>query len=145
MHYHRWYRHGTVEKVATNLSTVRRVGKYKITELPNHPVAAPCGKAYVHRVVLYDAIGGGAHPCHWCQMPVTWDLPSTDPLGLQVDHLNNTRDDNRIENLVPSCLDCNVGRGAKRRHEALVADGYWSNNDTVAKLKAGRRTSAAHA
>ena len=135
MHYHRWYRHGSTDMSAANLRTAVKTGKYRIVEMPDHPTAAPCGKAYEHRVVLYGSIGPGQHPCHWCSRPVTWDLPSTDPSGLQVDHLNNRRDDNRLENLVPSCGNCNAGRGAKRRSEALRTQGFWSVNDTVSRLR----------
>lgn len=139
MHYHRWYRHGDHAMVATNIKTTQDCGKYLIVELPQHPVASPCGKAYVHRVVLFDTIGPGAHPCHWCSTLVAWDLPSTDPRGLQVDHLNQARDDNRPENLVPSCGDCNVGRASQRRSDQLRSMGFWSKNDTVAELLVQQR------
>ncbi len=74
-----------------------------------HPVATSDGHAYVHRVVLYDEIGPGAHPCHHCARPVSWFVPFPD--GLVVDHLDFDRTNNALANLVPSCHPCNAGRG----------------------------------
>lgn len=72
-----------------------------------HPLAHR-GSVREHRVILYDEIGPGLHPCHWCKKPVSWDGDRIH--GLHVDHLNNDRLDNRPENLVPSCLQCNWTR-----------------------------------
>jgi hypothetical protein len=110
MHYARWYRHG---------STDRRVRKwiasngYEQAFLPDHPTASSTGQVYTHRVVVFDAIGAGTHPCHWCSKPVTWCNRdwSTE---LVVDHVNADKLDNRIENLVPSCNRCNVQRDRER-------------------------------
>jgi 5-methylcytosine-specific restriction endonuclease McrA len=135
MHYHRWYRHGSPHKMANAASAPRVQGsetKYKIKDMPGHPVAGACGKVYVHRLVLFDAIGPGPHRCHWCNRLVDWSQPS-DPDRLEVDHLNALKDDNRLANLVPSCGECNTNRGAQRRAELLRQAGWWSNNDTIAR------------
>jgi hypothetical protein len=77
-----------------------------------HPLAGPTGNLFEHRKVLYDAIGPGPHPCHWnplshCEnTALEWGGLH----GINVDHLNDTPDDNRLENLVVSCLRCNWGR-----------------------------------
>jgi hypothetical protein len=132
MHYHRWYRHGSVDKVQTNEDTPtaskgrRYIGAY----MPGHPVASRNGKVWMHRVVLYDAIGPGPHPCHWCAKPVEWGK-GRGADALQVDHLNGWGDDNAIDNLVPSCPACNTTRGAQARTAALREAGWWSNHDTV--------------
>jgi len=68
---------------------------------------------------------------------VTWDKDTTDPDGLQVDHLNSIKDANDRDNLVVSCRGCNVGRGAQARSDRLREAGWWSTHDTVAVL--GRR------
>jgi hypothetical protein len=62
------------------------------------------GYVYEHRKVLYDKLGAGPHACHWCGLVLGWDK-------MTADHLNAVRDDNREENLVPSCLTCNQARG----------------------------------
>lgn len=139
MHYHRKYRHGSVQKVArdSGVSVVR--GRYATAYVPSHPLAGTNGKAYAHRLVLYDLIGPGAHPCHWCSKVVFWDALEGDPVRLHVDHLNGHRDDNRSENLTPACKACNTARGSQARHRALVGAGFWSGHDTIERLSSGGR------
>jgi hypothetical protein len=139
MHYHRWYRHGSTDMVTSASDVSVSLGRrYRVLYLPSHPLAKRGGKVYEHRAVLYDAIGPGPHPCHWCSTAVDW-APKGDPRELQPDHLNNDGADNRPENLVPSCRTCNSTRGVQRRSDALRDAGWWSNNDTVANLAEGRK------
>jgi hypothetical protein len=139
MHYHRWYRHGDPHRVATEASVAVSHGRrYRSLYLPRHPLAGSGGRVYAHRAVLYDKIGPGPHPCHWCGALVDW-LPKAHPNELQPDHLNGMGDDNRPENLVASCRPCNVGRGNQARGEALRAAGWWSRNDTISALRSGGR------
>jgi len=139
MHYHRWYRHGSIDKVAhASRITVSKGRRYKSLTLPDHPLAGVSGKVYEHRVVLYAVIGPGPHTCHWCNRTIDW-LPKSDPDHLQPDHLNGYGDDNRPENLVPSCRNCNFTRGMQARSDALRQAGWWSNHDTVAELARGGR------
>lgn len=83
---------------------------YVILTGVKHPLAGSQGKVLVHRVVLYDAIGPGPHPCHWCGKPVDWTKGVTRD-SLTVDHLDDDRSNNARENLVPSCNECNTTRG----------------------------------
>ena len=96
------------------------------------------GKVWEHRAVLFDAIGYGPHPCHWCQHPVDWQAEHR-PDALHVDHLDGVGDNNDLANLVPSCPTCNTNRGVLARHHALKEAGWWSNHDTVAALGDGRK------
>ena len=79
-----------------------------------HPLSRR-GSVLEHRKVLYDAIGPGPHECHWNSLSgcgktqLVWSMVDR-VNGLHVDHLNNIQDDNRPENLVPSCLGCNWNR-----------------------------------
>jgi len=139
MHYHRQYRHGDVNAVAHQSGVTASLGRrYRTKYKPQHPLASKHGVVYVHRMVLFDAIGPGVHACHWCGTDVEWARKG-EPRELQPDHLNGDGADNRIENLVPACRSCNSGRGAQARHDALRAAGFWSVNDTIAELKAGGR------
>lgn len=139
MHYHRWYRHGSTDKVATASSVSVSLGRrYRYLSAPNHPLAGANGRVYEHRAVLFDDIGYGPHECHWCGTEVDW-LPKGDPRELQPDHLNNDGADNRLDNLVPACRSCNTKRGGQRRARALKDAGWWSNHDTIAALKTGGR------
>jgi hypothetical protein len=139
-HYHRWYRHGSVETTATGTPvTASRGRRYRLLELPSHPLARRAGKVWEHRVVLYDAIGAGAHPCHWCTVLVRWDATRGDSDCLMVDHLNGIGDDNRLANLVPSCSACNTSRAQQARADALRDAGWWSSHDTIASLRSGSR------
>lgn len=141
MHYHRWYRHGSVHAKPKSIKT-GTPRTYRRVRAVGHPLADRDGRAYEHRVVLYDAIGGKTHQCHWCGLLLSWDLRKGDPNSMTVDHLNGDKADNRPENLVPSCLACNVGRAQALRTKELRAHGAWSRNDTVAQLrKASQRRS----
>jgi hypothetical protein len=135
MHYHRQYRHGSVDAQANESGvTVSHGRRYRQQYRPGHPVADKAGKVYIHRAVLHDLIGPGPHPCHWCALPVDWTVKGSADC-LHVDHLNDVGDDNRAENLVPSCARCNTARGSARRRQALLAAGWWSEHDTIARLR----------
>lgn len=138
MHYHRWYRHGSTDACARGVATRSDGSRYRLITATGHPLDTACGRVYEHRVVLFDAIGEGPHACHWCGIEVHW-FPSDGDKELQPDHLNSIRDDNRPENLVPSCRGCNTTRGSQSRADALRAAGFWSNNDTRARLRNQRR------
>ena len=82
---------------------------------PDHPLANKDGWQFEHRVVLFDAIGPGWHPCHYCGTMLTWSQHYRAPLGLGVDHVDRNRSNNSIDNLVPCCLRCNNKRRIPRR------------------------------
>lgn len=136
MHYHRAYRHGSVDANPQSIKT-GTPRTYRTRYVPRHPLSSKHGIAYEHRVVLFDAIGAGKHSCHWCNLAVEW-LPKGSPGILVVDHVNEDKADNRIENLVPSCLSCNSARSMAKRKRELMTAGAWSVNDTIAGLHGGR-------
>ena len=120
-HYHRWYRHGDPLAKPSDHLKIGSLGAYRRRYARvGHPLRTPgTEQVYEHRLVLFDAIGYGPHVCHWCSAPVEWMV------DLQVDHLNRVRDDNRPENLVPSCAPCNTGRGRAELGRAFVEAGWW--------------------
>jgi hypothetical protein len=84
--------------------TIKKDSGYVQVKAHGHPVATLRGFAYQHRVILYDAIGPGTHPCYHCETSVTW---GTD---LVADHLDFDKINNHPDNLVPSCAPCNIRR-----------------------------------
>lgn len=79
-------------------------GYIKVLE-PSHPLADSYGTVYAHRKVVYDSVGGSPQTCVWCGQQVSWK-------DLVIDHLNEDKKDNRLDNLVVSCNTCNRARGA---------------------------------
>lgn len=63
--------------------------------------------------MLFDTIGPGSHPCHWCERLVTWRARRGDSEvdDLVVDHLDGNRSNNEPSNLVPACQPCNFASG----------------------------------
>lgn len=113
-HYERWRDHGDplITLIRPHGSGSWDRAGYLIVRAPNHPLATAAGYVRVHRLVLYASIGPGAHPCHWCQQLVYWDKqwPRDGDDALLVDHVDRNRQNNDLENLVPSCHSCNVSR-----------------------------------
>lgn len=129
--------------------------KYRKIVQPDHPLAQADGKVYVHRAVLYDKIGTGEHPCHWCKTLVAW---LRDGALLIPDHVDGNTWNNDPDNLVPSCYSCNITRGKRadltrcvNGHE-MTPENTYTRPDTGTKLcrtcrsaafkkwKAGRET-----
>jgi hypothetical protein len=83
----------------------------RMRRAPGHPIAPPSGTVAVCRLVLYEKIGPGMHPCHWCQKPISW-MPGAglDGDAIIADHLDWNIHNNDPRNLVPSCNMCNAHR-----------------------------------
>lgn len=102
-----------------------------------HPIAPPSGTVAISRLTLYDKIGPGPHPCHWCERPVDW-MPGAsvgEDGSLLADHLDWDPTNDDPANLVPTCNPCNSHRrssGASRRIEDEEHWVMWSGSRTRA-------------
>lgn len=85
---------------------------YRCVRIPDHPLADRTGMVGEHRVVLYEAIGPGEHPCHWCRQLIHWG-PGYGKGSICSDHLDGNPRNNAPENLVPACARCNNTRNRK--------------------------------
>lgn len=86
------------------------VSRYRYVTITDHPLSPPSGKIPAHRVILYEAIGAGSHPCHWCRTMLEWSNRRTAKGCLIVDHIDGDGLNNELSNLVPSCHSCNLSR-----------------------------------
>jgi hypothetical protein len=127
-------------------------GGYVVLSGPSvegHPAQRGTHRHVLHHIfVAYAAHGEGPHSCHWCQRPIDWFFKrrkGTDGVGkICVDHLNWVKIDNRTENLVLSCMQCNVDRSShgmtrwecsriacditrKKRARCTGCDREWNN------------------
>lgn len=81
-----------------------------------HPATNPSGLTKFHRIVLWNKLQGEDSPCHWCGRQLFWSKKAPfEPDALCVDHVNIIKNDNRPENLVPSCIVCNLTREGGQR------------------------------
>lgn len=104
MHYCRLRRTGMAERKPIAGRYKTSAGYIKLL-LPNHELADSHGHIAEHRLVMFEQHNGECPACYWCGTWLTWGTAV-------VDHLNETKDDNRQENLVVACNDCNRARGA---------------------------------
>lgn len=89
---------------------LRPVKRYRTVGAADHPLVRSDGKVATHRRILFDAIGPGPHPCHWCGTPVVWATGQEAIRNLVVDHLDHDKLNNDLANLVPTCNACNGHR-----------------------------------
>jgi hypothetical protein len=128
---------------ATPEERTRTLKGYRMAEVPGYPLAGKNGLILFHRKVLYDRIGPGWHPCHWCGRLVEWRVSQPTKDVLVVDHLDHDIRNNAPENLVPSCNPCNCrrrrgemwdpwipGTPVGRRHQEC-ANGHLLTDDNV--------------
>ncbi len=92
-------------------------------------------QVYEHKLVLFNAIGIGPHPCHWCGRELHWEK-GTKGAALIADHLDSNPANNDPANLVASCNGCNTIRARTRFRPAI------SNDELFVVNKDGTRNRA---
>lgn len=102
--YMRLRRKGTTDyKPLPPYRTEQSAGYVWVRE-PDHPLSDSGGLVYEHRFVYYNHNGDGPFNCYWCDKQITWDM-------MHIDHLDEEKQNNNIENIVASCPACNQRRG----------------------------------
>ncbi len=96
-----------------------------------HPMADVLGRrrssntkrvqVYEHKLVLFNALGRGPHPCHWCGRQLQWNR-GTKGDALIVDHLDGDTRNNDPANLVASCNGCNTIRARTNFRPGISQD-----------------------
>ncbi|HEJ0068213.1 TPA: HNH endonuclease [Citrobacter koseri] len=106
-------RHGSTDKKSTKKEgKLEHSGGYLLVYAPDHPLAGSSSRVYEHRKVYYDAHGAGPFNCHWCGKVVSWR-------DLHIDHLDDSKTNNKPSNLVASCPVCNQKRGRARMTKTM--------------------------
>ena len=80
---------------------------------PTHPLATKNGYVAEARMLLFDKVGVGSHPCHYCKKMVNWKVligRGTESDCIVVDHIDNNWRNNKLSNLAVSCQACNGSR-----------------------------------
>ena len=116
----------------------KRAGiEHRLQRSVGHPLAPASGIVATARIVLYDKIGPGPHPCHWCGEQIEWKVGAGPVRGaILADHLNFDRTDDSPGNLVPACSACNSHRTKKGDRRRIRDD------ELVIVLSNGQRTRA---
>ena len=107
----------------------------------DHPLAPPSGIVAIARLNLYEKIGPGKHPCHWCGTELEW-VAGAGPISgaIMADHLNYDRTDDSIDNLVPACTQCNAHRTKKGDRRLVRDDELYVTVSRGARTRAVERT-----
>jgi len=115
-HFNQLHRHGKIRqpneyRAAAGFGCLHNNGYFYVHD-KSHPLAGARGRLSLHRKILYNKIGPGIHQCNWCDKLISWEDKTLFPDHLDWDRLNNHPD-----NLVPSCVKCNISRKKSVKNE----------------------------
>jgi len=129
MHYFRMMRNGKYNlKTKEEKKKIKRLNKYRVVTPngyhkvyePDCPISEKSGYIFEHRYIVYQKMGSLLGVCRKCNKDIDWST-------VHIDHINNDKTDNRIENLRPLCRACNVMRG----HAIGTKSNIYSNILTI--------------
>lgn len=123
MHYFRWMRNGTFERLSKDKNgkvierkiRIENPKGYQLIYNPDHILAQKNGYVYEHRLVAFDKYGDTLPDCEKCGRTLSWAAYYT-----HIDHIDNNVRNNSPENLRPLCNGCNVKRGLKPRAKTFT-------------------------
>lgn len=106
MHYYRKRRTGSYDDPVFSHRAITSHGYVSVVAW-GHPLASKkSGRVYEHRKVLFDAMNCERMRCEMCGKALTWRT-------CHVDHVNDDKQDNRLDNLRPLCPKCNTHRSGR--------------------------------
>jgi hypothetical protein len=98
---------------------IDQYGYRRLTGQQGHPLSSRVGQVLEHRVILYNKIGPGPHPCYWHSLSGCGQLALEWP-KVCVDHLDDDPLNNDPDNLVSSCRGCNWGRSIRSWYTGIT-------------------------
>jgi len=112
----------------------------RMRKIFDHPLSTPSGGITEARLVLYEKIGPGSHPCTWCKETVTW-MPGRGLVAgaLIADHLDWNHHNNDPDNLVPSCNACNSHRIRNGGRARIQPDEFYITSSDGTRSRAAQR------
>lgn len=104
-HYFRKMRYGTYELTSVRKYRIQNPAGYQKLYEPLHKLSDKDGYVYEHRMVYFDS-GKQVANCEICGTNIDWKI-------LHIDHIDKDVTNNNINNLRPTCRNCNTFRDLK--------------------------------
>lgn len=106
---------------------------YQRIKAPGHPLSDQRGWARYHRYLVYEHVEGQPQRCSYCNYgPLPWHGGWRE--SINIDHINDIKGDDRLDNLTPACHWCNTMKAtwpiAYHEHmQAIDNYGHLNPND----------------